>query len=61
MFSCVFKAHQTVAGCEAKIRKIAPALHFALEHSMPAISDLGATSAKSATQICERDPVVGFV
>ena len=61
MLSCIVKALKNVAGCEAKIRKIAPALHFALEHSMPAISDLGATSAKSATQICERDPVVGFV
>ena len=41
-------------GCEAKIRRLAPALAFCLEHDLDGMEQLGMTSASYAAQICTR-------
>jgi hypothetical protein len=43
-------------GCEAKIRQLAPALAFCLEHDLDSMEQLGSTSARFAAQICTRYP-----
>ena len=41
-------------GCEAKIRRLAPALAFCLEHDLDNAEQLGMTTASYAAQICTR-------
>ena len=41
-------------GCEAKIRQLAPALAFCLEHDLDCIKELGMTTATNAAHICTR-------
>ena len=41
-------------GCEAKIRQLAPALAFCLEHDLDSTEQLGMTSGSYAAQICTR-------
>ena len=41
-------------GCEAKIRRLAPALDFCLEHDLDVIEQLGITTGSFAAQICTR-------
>ena len=41
-------------GCEAKIRRLAPALAFCLEHDLDCVEQLGMTTASYAAQICTR-------
>jgi hypothetical protein len=41
-------------GCEAKIRRLAPALAFCLEHDLDLTEQLGMTTASYAAQICTR-------
>ena len=41
-------------GCEAKIRQLAPALAFCLEHDRDFIEQIGQTTGSTATQICTR-------
>ena len=41
-------------GCEAQIRRLAPALAFCLEHDLDWMEQLGITSASFAAQICKR-------
>ena len=41
-------------GCEAKIRRLAPALAFCLEHDLDLHEQLGITTASYAAQICTR-------
>ena len=41
-------------GCEAKIRRLAPALAFCLEHDLDGMEQLGVTTASYAAQICKR-------
>ena len=41
-------------GCEAQIRRLAPALAFCLEHDLDYMEQLGMTTASSAAQICKR-------
>ena len=41
-------------GCEAKIRRLAPALAFCLEHDLDWMEQLGITTASYAAQICTR-------
>ena len=41
-------------GCEAKIRRLAPALAFCLEHDLDVMEQLGMTTASYAAQICTR-------
>ena len=41
-------------GCEAKIRRLAPALAFCLEHDLDCLEQLGMTTASYAAQICTR-------
>jgi hypothetical protein len=43
-------------GCEAKIRRLAPALAFCLEHDLDYMEQLGVTTASTAAQICTRYP-----
>jgi hypothetical protein len=43
-------------GCEAKIRRLAPALAFCLEHDLDYLEQLGATTGSTAAQICTRYP-----
>ena len=40
--------------CEAKIRQLAPALAFCLEHDLDVMEQLGATTGSYAAQICTR-------
>ena len=40
------------AGCEAKIRSIAPSLAFCLEHSLDLAEELGMTTGSWAAQLC---------
>lgn len=40
------------AGCEEKIRSIAPALAFLLEHDLDVFQDMGETTGACAAQIC---------
>jgi hypothetical protein len=41
-------------GCEAKLRQLAPALAFCLEHDLDFMEQLGITTASYAAQICTR-------
>jgi hypothetical protein len=41
-------------GCEAKIRQLAPALAFCLEHDLEYMEQVGMTTASTAAQICKR-------
>ena len=41
-------------GCEAKIRRLAPALAFCLEHDLDVMEQLGVTTGSYAAQICTR-------
>ena len=41
-------------GCEVKIRQLAPALAFCLEHDLDFAEDLGMTTGSTAAQICTR-------
>ena len=41
-------------GCEAKIRRLAPALAFCLEHDLDGMEQLGITTGSFAAQICTR-------
>ena len=43
-------------GCEAKLRQLAPALAFCLEHDLDCMEQLGSTTARFAAQICTRYP-----
>ena len=43
-------------GCEAKIRQLAPALAFCLEHDLDWLEQLGMTTGSYAAQICTRYP-----
>eukprot|EP01043_Picozoa_sp_COSAG02_P018644 COSAG02_NODE_875_length_16279_cov_199.143078_14_plen_79_part_00 len=40
-------------GAEARIRSLAPALEWCLEHDLDNIEQLGATTGSYAAQICE--------
>jgi hypothetical protein len=40
-------------GCEAKIRRLAPALAFCLEHDLEYMEQLGITTGSYAAQICK--------
>ena len=40
-------------GCEAKIRRLAPALAFCLEHDLDYLEQLGITTGSYAAQICK--------
>lgn len=40
-------------GCEAKIRRLAPALAFCLEHDLDFMEQLGMTTGSYAAQICK--------
>ena len=39
-------------GCESKIRGVAPALAFCLEHSLDIMAELGYTTGASAARVC---------
>ena len=41
-------------GCEAKIRRLAPALAFCLEHDLEFMEQLGMTTGSYAAQLCTR-------
>jgi hypothetical protein len=41
-------------GCEAKIRRLAPALAFCLEHDLDFAEQIGMTTGSTAAQICKR-------
>jgi hypothetical protein len=41
-----------LSGCEVKIRGVAKALGFCLEHSLEYISEMGVSSGSAATRIC---------
>jgi hypothetical protein len=41
-------------GCEAKMRQLAPALAFCLEHDLDYMEQLGMTTGSYAAQICKR-------
>ena len=43
-------------GCEAKIRQLAPALAFCLEHDLEYMEQAGMTTGSYAAQICTRYP-----
>ena len=51
---CVLRNCRSQPGCEAKIRRLAPALAFCLEHDLDYLEQLGATTASTAAQICKR-------
>ena len=51
---CVLRNCRSQPGCEAKIRRLAPALAFCLEHDLDHIEQLGITTASYAAQICTR-------
>jgi hypothetical protein len=51
---CVLRNCRSQPGCEAKIRRLAPALAFCLEHDLDYMEQLGVTSASYAAQICTR-------
>ena len=40
-------------GCEAKIRRLAPALAFCLEHDLEYLEQFGITTGSYAAQICK--------
>lgn len=45
-------------GCEAKLRSVATALAFCLEHPLECIEEFGSSTGASAAQICESPPDV---
>ena len=49
---CLLRTCRSQPGCEAKIRQLAPALAFCLEHDLDAMKQLGITTASYAAQIC---------
>eukprot|EP01046_Picozoa_sp_COSAG06_P052660 COSAG06_NODE_8903_length_2036_cov_5.176562_2_plen_223_part_00 len=51
---CVLRNCRGQPGCETKIRRLAPALAFCLEHDLDQIEQLGITTASFAAQICTR-------
>ena len=50
----LLRACRSQPGCEAKIRQLAPALVFCLEHDLDFVEQLGITSAGTAAQLCTR-------
>ena len=51
---CALRNCRGQPGCEAKIRRLAPALAFCLEHDLDQMEQLGATTGSYAAQICTR-------
>jgi hypothetical protein len=51
---CLLRNCRSQPGCEAKIRRLAPALAFCLEHDLDNAEQLGMTTASYAAQICTR-------
>ena len=51
---CVLRNCRSQPGCEAKIRRLAPALAFCLEHDLDYMVQLGQTTGSFAAQICKR-------
>ena len=51
---CVLRNCRSQPGCEAKIRQLAPALAFCLEHDLDSLEQLGMTTASYAAQLCTR-------
>ena len=51
---CLLRNCRSQPGCEAKIRRLAPALAFCLEHDLDCVEQLGMTTASYAAQICTR-------
>jgi hypothetical protein len=51
---CVLRNCRSQPGCEAKIRRLASALAFCLEHDLDSLEQLGMTTASYAAQLCTR-------
>ena len=51
---CVLRNCRSQPGCEAQIRRLAPALAFCLEHDLDHMEQLGITTGGTAAQICTR-------
>ena len=51
---CLLRNCRSQPGCEAKIRRLAPALAFCLEHDLDYMEQLGGTTGSNAAQICKR-------
>ena len=51
---CLLRNCRSQPGCEAKIRQLAPALAFCLEHDLDYLEQLGMTTGSTAAQICMR-------
>ena len=51
---CALRNCRGQPGCEAKIRRLAPALAFCLEHDLDFMEQLGMTTGSYAAQICTR-------
>ena len=51
---CALRNCRSQPGCEAKIRRLAPALAFCLEHDLEYFGQLGNTTGSYAAQICTR-------
>jgi hypothetical protein len=56
MSLAVLRNCRSQPGCEAKIRRLAPALAFCLEHDLDYFGQLGNTTGSYAAQICTRYP-----
>ena len=51
---CLLRNCRSQPGCEAKIRRLASALAFCLEHDLDSLEQLGMTTASYAAQLCTR-------
>jgi hypothetical protein len=51
---CLLRNCRSQPGCEAKIRRLAPALAFCLEHDLDWAEQVGMTTGSYAAQICTR-------
>jgi hypothetical protein len=51
---CVLRNCRSQPGCEAKIRRLASALAFCLEHDLDFMEQIGMTTASYAAQLCTR-------
>ena len=43
---------RTQPGCEARIRQLAPALQFCMEHDLDCVQQLGSTTGSAAASLC---------
>ena len=48
----ILKNCRTQPGCEARIRQLAPALQFCMEHDLDMLQQLGHTTGSSAASLC---------